>query len=475
VHARAIATALSLFVAGCAAAPAFLRPEGDGGWSEERRHEEVLKLARKAGVDATPAATPAARPPTTIDLATAISMAANGNRRIAEASADVAARGERVWTARSALLPNLSGNGRYSWYSDPLTNPIPSVLAGAGGALPQRSIVIRESETGNVDGTITLPIDVSGELRHALAAAQAGYRGEKARAWATTLAERLEVVRAYFDLLEAKRLREVADQDVELYRRQLQDADARFQSGRVTKNEVLVVQVALANAEQEERRIDLSIARARYALNERIGADVNAPTEPIDVAERPSPPPIGQSLERAYEANPAVRTLVEEQQRLDETTQSLRRRRLPRLSAGAAVDWSSTGPVEPREVETGFVGFTWFYDVGVESELAAAKIAADRNRIELERQLREVESTVRTTHHSVEERLSALAAAEASVVQAEENLRIRRSQFDVGRASSEDVLDAQRLLARQRADRASALYEAHVRLAELRALMGESP
>jgi outer membrane protein len=475
VRVRAIATALSLLVAGCAATPAFLLPEGDGGWSDERRHEEVLKIARKAGVDVTPAAALTARTPTTIDLATAISMAANGNRRIAESSADVAARGERVWTARSALLPNLSGNGRYSWYSDPLTNPIPSALAGAGGALPQRSIVIRESEVGNVDGTITLPIDLSGEFRHALAAAQAGYRGERARAWATDVSERLEVVRAYFDVLVAKRLREVADQNVELYRRQLQDAQARFDSGRITKNEALVVQVTLADAEDEARRVDVFIARARYALNERIGADVNAPTEPVDVAERPSPPPIGQSLERAYEGNPAVRALVEEQQRLDETTTSLGRRRLPRFSAGAAVDWSSTGPVEPREVQSGFVGFTWLYDAGIEGEIAAAKIDADRNRIELERQLREVESMVRSTHQSMEERLASLASAELSVGQAEENVRIRRNQFDVGRASSEDVLDAQRLLARQRADRATALYESHVRLAELHALMGESP
>ena len=61
---------------------------------------------------------------------------------------------------------------------------------------------------------------------------------------------------------------------------------------------------------------------------------------------------------------------------------------------------------------------------------------------------------------------------EQAVGQAEENLRIRRQQFDAGRASSEDVLDAQALVSNQRALRASALYQAHVRLAELHSLMG---
>jgi outer membrane protein TolC len=51
-------------------------------------------------------------------------------------------------------------------------------------------------------------------------------------------------------------------------------------------------------------------------------------------------------------------------------------------------------------------------------------------------------------------------------------VRIRQQQFDAGRASSEDVLDAQALLSAQRATRTTALYQAHVRLAELRSLMG---
>ncbi len=60
-----------------------------------------------------------------------------------------------------------------------------------------------------------------------------------------------------------------------------------------------------------------------------------------------------------------------------------------------------------------------------------------------------------------------------AVEQAEENLRIRRQQFDAGRATSEDVLDADTLLAVQRAALASALYQAHMRRAELQQLMGQ--
>ena len=49
---------------------------------------------------------------------------------------------------------------------------------------------------------------------------------------------------------------------------------------------------------------------------------------------------------------------------------------------------------------------------------------------------------------------------------------IRDRQFAVGRATSEDVLDAEALLAGQRATLATALYQAHTRRAGLQRLMG---
>ena len=123
---------------------------------------------------------------------------------------------------------------------------------------------------------------------------------------------------------------------------------------------------------------------------------------------------------------------------------------------------------------SGFVGFSW--DLGTdtrrEAQIAGARAAAEQNRIALERQLREVEAAVRATQRAAEERLAAEATALAAVGQAEENLRIRQQQFDAGRATSEDVLDAEALLAGQRATLATALYQAHSRRAELQRLIG---
>jgi outer membrane protein TolC len=468
-----------LCVLGCGTLAGLTRPEGDGGWSPGRRREEIEERGAAAGVAVgpgraqPPGETAAPLPPGRLDLPTALDLAAHGNRRIAGAERQVGRARERVVETRGRLLPAVTGSGRYTWYTDPLMNNVrlPPGLVPPGA---QPAIRIRDAQFGVVNGTATVPIDYAGEIGHALAAAQAGYRGESARLWATTLEQEVAVIRAYFELLEAERLREVTLQTLALDRQQLASAESRYGAGRLTKNELLVVQVALRNAEQALVQRDLAVDEARWALNQVVGLPVDAPTEPVDVERRPAVPATEEALAAAWANNPVLAALLEEQQRLEATTTALVRGRLPRFSAGGTIDYSTSDLIEPQRVGSGFVGFTW--DLGTdqrrEAEIAEARIAADQNRIEIERQLRELEAAVRASQGAAAERLLALDTAEAAVHQAEENLRIRREQFDEGRATSDDVLDAEAILAAQRATLASALYEAHTRRAELQQLMG---
>lgn len=471
-------------VMGCGALAKLTRPEGDGGWTAAQRNRELAERATAAGVafgqpapgaPTTPPAPPAAQAGP-LDLHAALALAMTGNRRIAEAGKQVDAARERFFDARGRLLPNTLSAARYTWYSDPQTANVslPAGLLPAGTAQPV--VKIRDADAGSVNATLTLPLDLSGEIRHLLSAAQAGYRGEQARLWATTLDQQLHVVRAYYDLLEAQRLREVTLETIALDREQLAVADSRFRNGRATKNDVLVVQVALQNAQQQLVQRDLMIDQARWTLNQTIGAEVNAPTQLVDVRQRPDVPAASAALQLAYQHNPVLHALLEEQQRLDENVRALESSRFPRFLAGGAIDYSTSNLLLPERIESGFTGFTW--DLGTdtrrEAQITEARVAADKNRVAIEGQMREIEAAVRSAQSAAEERLSALVAAEAAVGQAEENLRIRQQQFDNGRAQSDDVLIAEALLSQQRAILATALYQAHTRRAELQQLIGLS-
>jgi outer membrane protein TolC len=518
---RALGLLLGVALAGCSAWQSFVRPEGDGGWSEQQRHAELARAATAAGVpygdalaggpaspsaaapqqarpmaaDVAPRRTAIAAPaeanatsaptPTAperrsgaalsrLDLPQALAMADRGNRRIAEATRQLDATREQVYDVRGKLLPGTNANARYTWYTDAQTTSVqlPPGLLPPGTAIP--IVKVRDAENGTVNAVVNLPLDLSGELRHTLDAAQAGYRGEQARVWAVTLEQQVRVVRAYFDTLEALRLREVAEQTLRVYREQLDIARNRYENGRLTKNDLLTFEVAARDAEQEILRRDLVIDQTRWELNDAIGVEVDRADALVDVRGRPDVPTIDEALRQAYQQNPVLVSLLEEQQRLDETATALVRSRLPRFFGGGAVDYQTSDLLTPAQIGSGFVGLTW--DLGTdtrrEAQIAEARIEADKNKVAIERQMRELEAAVRTAQRATEERLAAHRTAELGVTQAEENLAIRRQQFDVGRAQSDDVLIAERLLSSQRATLSTALYQAHARRAELQRLMG---
>jgi outer membrane protein TolC len=418
---------------------------------------------------APPAASDAGGP---LTLADALRLAA-GNRRVAEADRDLAMAARRVDQTRGRLLPIITGQGRYTWYTDPQTNQV----AFAPGLLPPGTtapvVTIREQDFATLNGTAALALDVFGEITASLTAAQAGYRAEAARRFSTLLAEQVTVTRAYFGLLEALRLEDVVRLTLAAQRQQLANAEARVDAGRLTKNELLVVQVAVQNSEQSLRQRELQTAQQRWLLNQTIGRPIDAPTAIADVTERPAIPAADTALRHAYRSNPVLWALVEEQQRLEHTAASLARGRLPRFQGGGTADYASQNIVRPQAAGGAFVGFSWeIASAAREAEIAQARIAADQNLLRIERALRDVEATVRALQRAAEERLAALTTAETAVRQAEENLRIREQQFDVGRATTENVLDAEALLAQQRGVLASARYQAHVRRAELEQVIG---
>lgn len=476
---RRLAWGMALLAcAGCTSVRDLWRPEGDGGWSATQRRRAVAALAPAAGVTdplATPPAAPATPLAQTYDLRAALAEAAHANRRMRGADVREAIARRRALEARGLLLPSTTADARYTWYTDVRSTTVdlpPGVLPP--GVQPF-DVVLSDSDAATVNARVILPLDLSGELRQTLAAAQAGYRGEAARRWATDLEQGLAVTRAYFDRLAAARLHEVTEQTIALYRRQLGDAEERFRAGRLTKNEVLEVQVVLRNAEQRLRRETLAIDRARWTFNELLGVPIDAPTEVADVRARPVLPAIDDALRIAQAHNPMLTALFERRRQLEAELSALERSRFPRFEAGGAMEYSSSDLFTPNQIGSGFVGLRW--DLGTDTQreerIQAARLALDANHIELEAELRGLEQALRVTQRAAAERLEALDTAAVAVGQAEENLRIRQQQFGVGRAETRDVLDAQRLLAEQRAVLATALYEAQTRRAELQQLMGE--
>src|SRR5262249_59121971 len=108
-----------------------------------------------------------------LSLTDALALATSGNRRIAEADRGVEAAAAHVRDTRGELLPSTTGSGRYTWYSSPLRNAI-ALPARLAPAITNPSLLIREQQSGRVNGTTIIPLDATGRPQESLTPPRAG-------------------------------------------------------------------------------------------------------------------------------------------------------------------------------------------------------------------------------------------------------------------------------------------------------------
>ena len=386
---------------GCGPARVLTRPEGNGGWDPQRRRDELSARATAAAVALDPEAPPPepeniAAP---LSLTDALAIATSGNRRIAEADREVDAAAARVRDTRGRLLPATTGSGRYTWYTSALRNAV-ALPAGVLPGATNPSFVIREQQSGRLNGATVIPLDVTGQLWKTLTAAQAGYRGERARAWATTLAQKVGVIRAYFDLLQARApARASSSRTIELDRAQLANASNATTPGGSPRTSCWSCRWRCSNREQEHRQRELDDRSG--ALDAEPGDRPPGRRADGGGRRRPSVPRCPRSTTRcaiAFANNPVLLSLLEEQQRLEDTATALARGRLPRFEGGGTVDWTERADPPAAGNRLGLRRLHLGPRHRRPPRGAASRRRASRptrNRIAIERELRELESAVR--------------------------------------------------------------------------------
>jgi hypothetical protein len=85
-----LVVAMAVAVAACGPVRTLTRPEGNGGWTPERRADELARSAVRARVDLAPVEAPPPAPDTPLGLADVVQLASVESLRLAEADQDVA-------------------------------------------------------------------------------------------------------------------------------------------------------------------------------------------------------------------------------------------------------------------------------------------------------------------------------------------------------------------------------------------------
>ncbi len=415
-----------------------------------------------------PAQAPAA-PRERLTIAEAVDEALAQNRTLMQARLGVLIGGTRADEAKAALYPAVDLRGTYT-----RRNEAPLAVAPELGT----SFSVGPREAFGLNLVASYSIYGFGRHIHAYRAAQLQQRKLDADREAAEADIAAAVTAAAFDLLEGIRAVDVARDDEEALRRQVHDAQALLDAGRVTKVDVLEAEVEHDASRRARERLESRVPLLRIALNALLGRATDAATEIVDEPSSVAPGwDAAEVLAGALASRPEVRAAALEIESLERESRAAAARELPELS-GTLTYTDTTSPfTTPSDaVILGLSVDVPIFTAGARSaRIRRAELDLDRARL---RRL-DVETVVRSevaeALRNVDESFRDIEVAARSIAKSEESLRIQREKFASGRATSREVLDSTALLSRTRFAHLTSLFNYNVALRALHRARGADP
>jgi len=399
-----------------------------------------------------------------LTLDQAISIAMEKNRDIEKAREYAEYVQGKYVEERAAALPQLSLNGSAQLSKDEI-----QIIAGTAA----------QRQFGRaVDLTLSQPLYTWGKLSAALRAAEFGLKTADQQLRLYRQAAYRDVVAAYYDILLARELCTLAQENRSQKLRHLDEATRKFSAGVATDYDVLAAEVAAENTLPEvirsENNIRMARERFRFLLaigSEEIDADgsLDAPVE-----NRPLPTGYDEAMQIAGKRRPELSDLRLRIGIYNELVTIANAGNKPRLDlkggAGwhwARVDdpgpaWEANGPAWNVGLNLSFPFFDGFRTSG---KVAQARSDLRTKQIEEAKLLDSIALEVRQADFSYREAAEILKALSGTVKQAARLVQMAEKGYEFGVKIRLEVDDAQLNLLQARSNQARA--ERDVRVAEV--------
>lgn len=409
----------------------------------------------------------AAEPPAPrLDLKEALRLAwkANPNLQISRLQALIA--GEEVVRARSGLLPQVTTQVGQTIYDDPLKFKFNLALPGQVGGLsfPQTNRNFWSSQT-----TVNqLLFDFWGTPSKY----QAAIMGHQASLLDTTQTRDnvfMAVAQGYFKTLRAKKMVQVAEQNVYDLKQHLKIAEDQYQFGVVTFNDVLQAKVSLADAEQ-----NLIVARTDYidtrsAFNKVLMLPVTAPTVLKDENVVLKPWELERATEVALKQRSDLKASVDRIRQQEKTVTETRAQYFPKFYAQAGQIYQNNDSLVHNTQWFAIFGLTWNIFSGLDTKAAVsqAKIKVEQLQEQNKDLNEQVRLDVQNAYLQVKQTADRIKTTETAVTQGAENLRLNEERYKESVGTATDVIDAETLVTRTRVNYWTAVYDHQMAKAQM--------
>lgn len=284
-----------------------------------------------------------------------------------------------------------------------------------------------------------------------------------------------DVSRSYYDLLKAKKNRDVALELVRQSEEHLRQAKGFYEAGTRPRYDVTQAEVNLSNARLNLIKAENNIRLAIASLNNKMGVS-EAPEYEIedDLTFTRLDISIDKILSFALENRPDLRSATSLKRAAEKSVELAKKNYYPNLSGVITYGWSGNSFPLEREWNIGanltipvFNGFLTRYQI-TEAEanlnIAKAKEELIRQKIQLE---------IQQAYLALREAEERIPTAELAVRQAKENLDLARGRYEAGVGNPIEVTDAEASYANARASYIQAIIDYKIAIAAIKKAMGK--
>lgn len=284
-----------------------------------------------------------------------------------------------------------------------------------------------------------------------------------------------DVTQSYYNLIKAKRNRDVARKIVRQFEEHLRQAKGFYEAGTRPKYDVTQAEVNLSNARLNLIKAENAVRLAITSLNNSMGIP-DAPEYEIedDLSSKRIEIKLEEALTFALEHRPDLSSLTSKRKAAEKSLELARKNYNPTISGVITYGWTGNNFPLEREWNIGatltipvFNGYLTRYQVAeAEANLYTAKANEEIIR-------QRIYSEVQQAFLSLREAEERIPAAELTVRQATENLELARGRYEAGIGSPVEVTDAEASYANAHASYIQAITDYRIAIAALYRAMGK--
>lgn len=430
----------------------------------------------------------------TLTLDQCVAIALKESPDIASANFEVVAAASQKSSARGGYGPRLRLEASAQRWDNPIAlnlfGPIFAVCPNCPWETnpqvhPNRQdldapLELRAQNTWSFGATIVQPIVSLWTVSEANQLAGLGVDIAKIKRQSAQRDVAFQITEAYYRLLQAKRLADVAEKSVTQVTAQVSRAQAFFQQGSVARNDVLRADLGLAAAKQRLIQAKGAVTLARGRLATLMG---RAPDSEIDTVDLTSEPAIvapiapSQAEQRAVESRFELKEIVAHIGQAEAGVRMAKSKMLPQVNAvanythavGSAFQLTDSWFIGGSASWDIWEGGSTYYGIDESKARVAQAVSAKRKAEDM------IRLDARSAHVGVTTAAESLDVAKHAVEQAEENFRIEQKRYESASNTSFDVLDAETQLTTARGQHQAALYDYLIAQSNLARAMGDKP